>query len=140
MKTFKMLSFDFANESKHQIPLIDGIIINQENPDQSWILELFISKEYQEIFEKLKSTDETFDIQVIISFPENEPAPFRVKVSTISKIGDHISVLLEGKVKTKRTKYAEQLLRSLIEEGLSKEDLFNRFEQGMRERPKLKEN
>lgn len=141
MKTFKMLSFDIANEDSGQkIPLIDGIVINQENSHKSWILELFISKEFQSVFEKYKESGEILEVRVIISFPENEPAPFRVVVSNIHQIGDRLSVLMKGTIKTQRSKYAEQLLKSLLHENLSNEELMARFTKGMRERPRLKES
>ena len=141
MKTFKMLSFDLINEEGiSNIPLTDGIVINQENSFKSWILELFISKEHQSIFEKFRQNEEVIEAHVIISFPENEPAPFKVIVSNIVEIGDNISVLLKGTIKTQRSKYAEQLLKSLLSENLNNEDLFTQFEKGMRERPRLKES
>ena len=140
MKTFKMLSFDLINEDGgRNIPLIDGIVINQENSFKSWILELFISNDFQKTFEKFKESEEVFEVHVIISFPDNEPAPFKVIVSNIVEIGNNISVLLKGTIKTKRSKYAEQLLKSLLSENLNNADLFNQFEKGMRERPRLKE-
>lgn len=140
MKTFKMISFDLIHDDKKQhIPLTDGIIINQENSQKSWILELFISKDYQSTFEELRSIGEVFEVQVIISFPENEPAPFTVAVSDIREFEENISVLLKGTVKAQRKKYAERLLKTLLNENLSNEELFNRFEKGMRERPPLKE-
>jgi hypothetical protein len=141
MKTFKMLSFDLINDDGGlNIPIIDGIVINQENSRKSWVLELFISKDYQSIFEKLKNSNEVFEVHVIISFPDNEPAPFRVAVSNIREIGEKISVLVKGTIKTRRSRYAEQLLKSLLNEELSSEDLMNRFEKGMRERPLLKDS
>lgn len=141
LKTFKMLSFELIKENgNEQFPIVDGIIINQENTEKTWILELFISKHYELTFQKLHSSQETINVQVIISFPENDPAPFEVVVNSIREIGnDHISVLLKGNVKMQqRSKYAEQLLKILLEENLSGEDLVKRFEQGMRERPHLK--
>ena len=50
----------------------------------------------------------------------------------------HISVLLKGTLKAQRKRYAEQLLQELLAEGLSNEELLARFENGMKERPKLK--
>lgn len=45
MKMFKMLSFDMMTaDGVQKFPLTDGIIINQENSHQLWILELFIPK------------------------------------------------------------------------------------------------
>ena len=141
MKTFKMLSFDLMNEDGGlNIPIIDGIVINQENSRKSWILELFLSKEHKTIFESLKDSNEVFEVQVIISFPDNEPAPFKVLVSNIQEIGEKITVLLKGTIKARRSKYAEALLNSLLTEELSSEELMTRFKKGMRERPRLKES
>ncbi|MCM3390323.1 YwpF-like family protein [Ureibacillus chungkukjangi] len=141
MKTFKMLSFDLINEDGGQnIPIIDGIVINQENSRKSWILELFLSKEHKTTFENLKASNEVFEVHVIISFPDNEPAPFKVLVSDIREIGEKITVLLKGTIKTRRSKYAEALLNSLLTEELSSEELMIRFKKGMRERPRIKES
>ena len=139
MKTFKMISFDIVNEDSLQsFPLIDGIVINQENSHQSWIIELFMLKEYQAIFNDLLTSNKIFEARAVISFPDNEPAPFEVAVYAVKEIGDNISVLLKGTVKVKRRKYAEQLLEELIDEDLSREELLKRFEHGMKVRPKLK--
>ncbi|MDN4492134.1 YwpF family protein [Ureibacillus aquaedulcis] len=141
MKTFKMLSFDLINEQGGvNIPIVDGIVINQENSRKSWILELFLSKDYQSTFENLKEADELFEVHVIISFPDNEPAPFKVKVSEIQEIGEKITVLLKGTIKARRSKYAEALLKSLLSENLTSDELMTRFKKGMRERPRLKES
>lgn len=138
MKTFKMISFQFENDGQ-QIPLIDGITINQENQEKTWVLELFTTKEYRAIFEKYAANEETLEVLVIITSPDNEPAPFSVKVKAIEEIGDNVSILLKGHLRTVRLKYAEQLLTSLLEENLSKEELLDQFKKGMRERPRLKE-
>ncbi|MDI7740868.1 YwpF family protein [Lysinibacillus fusiformis] len=142
MKTFKMLSFDLINEDGGlNIPIIDGIVINQENSRKSWILELFLSKDQQSIFENLKVANDVFEVHVIISFPDNEPAPFKVMVSDVREIGnDKITVLLKGTIKARRSKYAEALLKTLLTENLSSEELMERFKKGMRERPRLKES
>ncbi|RKJ17563.1 hypothetical protein D7X33_46510, partial [Butyricicoccus sp. 1XD8-22] len=116
MKTFKMLSFDLIKDDEElNFPLIDGIVINQENSYKSWILEIFISKEHIASFQELQTSGEVFDANVVISFPENEPAPFSVVVSEIKEIGEKVSVLMKGKVKQVRIKYAEQLLKKLLE-------------------------
>lgn len=141
LKTFKMLSVGVLIDDKIQdFPLIDGIIINQENSHRMWILEMFIDKQHQELFEGWKESGEVLDTSVVISYPENEPAGFRVAVDTVQQIGDNISVLLKGRLKRARTQYAEHLLEELITEGLSGEDLLRRFESDMRERPRLKKD
>lgn len=139
LKTFKMLSFDLVTKDGVQpFPLIDGIIINQENSHQSWVLELFMEKQYRSTFDELLANATVFNVRAVISFPDNEPAPFQVIVHTVEEIGDHVSVLLKGTLKIKRSKYAEQLLSELLAEGVSLEDLLDRFTQDMKKRPKLK--
>ncbi|MFJ7916455.1 MULTISPECIES: YwpF family protein [unclassified Lysinibacillus] len=139
MKTFKMLSFDLVTKDGMQpFPLVDGVIINQENSHQSWILELFMDRQYRSIFDELLANATVFNVRAVISFPDNEPAPFQVVVHTVQEIGEHISVLLKGTLKTKRSKYAEQLLAELLVEGVTLDKLLDRFSHGMKERPKLK--
>lgn len=77
-------------------------------------------------------------MQVTITSPDNEPAPFTVKVESIEEFEDRISILLKGHLRVVRLKYAEQLLQSLLEKNLSNEELLSEFKKGMRERPRLK--
>lgn len=139
MKTFKMMAFDIVTESGvEKFQLEDGILINQENSHQLWILELFIAKEYKPIFEGKLASGELFNARAVISLPDNEPAPFAVIVDSIKDIGERISVLLKGRIRAQRKKYAEMLLHQLLEEGWRNDELLERFERGMRERPSLK--
>ncbi len=137
MKTFKMISFQLDLEGI-EVPLIDGITINQENKEKTWILELFIEKQYRELLEKYLDSKEFFDVQVTITSPDNEPAPFTVKVESIEEFEDRISILLKGHLRVVRLKYAEQLLQSLLEKNLSNEELLSEFKKGMRKRTRLK--
>lgn len=135
-----MLAFDIVTETGvDTFPLKDGLLINQENSHQLWILELFIPKNYRSTFDLLHESGELFNARAVISLPDNEPAPFSVIVSNIIEIGEDISVLLKGRLKAHRKKYAELLLHQLLEEGWRNEELLERFERGMRERPSLKE-
>lgn len=139
MKTFKMLSFDLVTKDGMQrVPLVDGIIINQENSHQSWILELFMDHKFRSTFDEFLEHATVFDVRAVISFSENEPAPFRVTVHSIHEIGQQISVLLKGSLRVKRSKYAEQLLAELLAEGIAPDDLLDRFKHDMKVRPKLK--
>ncbi|WP_186667875.1 YwpF family protein [Sporosarcina sp. BP05] len=141
MKTFKMLSVGILHEERMQdFPLIDGIIINQENSHRMWILEMFIDKVHQSTFEKWMADEELLEAKVVISYPENEPAAFRVAVKGVKLIGDNVSVLMKGRLKRARSQYAEQLLEELIDEGMGGADLLQRFESDMRSRPRLKKD
>ncbi|GLC87905.1 YwpF-like family protein [Lysinibacillus piscis] len=139
MKTFKMLTFDLVTEDGLQtFPLVDGIIINQENSHQSWILELFMDRQYRIAFDDLLQNATVFNARAVISSPDNEPAPFQVVVHAVQEIGEHISILLKGTLKAQRSKYAERLLMELLDEGVPLADLLERFSQDMKKRPKLK--
>lgn len=141
MKTFKMLSVGVSHDDHTEdIPLIDGIIINQENSHHMWILEMFIDQKYKDNFEASMNTDKLIEVKVVISYPENEPAAFLVAVDTVKQIGDNVSVLMKGRLKRARSQYAEQLLEELISEGLGGQDLLERFESDMRSRPRLKKD
>ncbi|MCH7320587.1 YwpF-like family protein [Solibacillus sp. MA9] len=140
MKTFKMLSFELQLDGKlKKIPLTDGIIISQENSHQLWVIEAFTTSEYKELFDELILSGTMLDARVIISFPDNEPAPFSIIAHSLTPIDQNISVLFKGRLKAQRKKYAELLLSQLLEQGLRNDELLVAFEQGMRERPSLQE-
>lgn len=141
MKTFNMLSLGIEKDDQvTDYPVHDGLIINQENKDRSWILEMLVDIQHLETFEKLKESEEMTDVQVVISYPGNEPAPFEVVVRKVKIIGDHASVLMKGTLKRARRKYAETLLSELLEDGFEGEELLERFETDMRTRPGLRKD
>lgn len=141
LKTFKMLSMTVVQgDQTISVPLVDGIIINQENSHRSWILEMYVDKTDSTFFEQYNVSGELIEVKVIISYPENEPASFEVAVNAVKTIGDYVSVLFTGTLKRVRRKYAEQLLSELISSGLSGDELINRFEKDMRNRPQLQKD
>ena len=141
LKTFKMMSMTMVQgDQTIDIPLVDGIIINQENSHRSWILEMYVDKKDSTYFEQFLGTGEIMEVKVVISYPENEPASFEVAVYNVKEIGDFVSVLCKGTLKRARRKYAEQLLTELVAEGISGDALVSRFEDDMRNRPQLKKD
>lgn len=118
-------------------PVLDGLVINQENSHQLWTIELFTSEKHAALFEQLLASQAVIKAQVVISFPDNDPAPFLVVVSSIHYINNHISILFKGRITQKKRQYAELLLEKLLTEDLSKDELLEQFEFGLRERPKL---
>lgn len=141
MKTFKMLSLGVEQEDQvTDYPVHDGIIINQENNERSWILEMLVALPHQETFETFQQTGEVMAVQVVISYPGNEPAPFEVVVHAVKVMGEHVSVLMKGTLKRARRKYAESLLSELLEDGFEGQELLERFETDMRTRPGLRKD
>ena len=141
MKTFKMLSLAVVDgEQLVDYPLHDGLIINQENSQRSWVLELLVDEKHEAVFLDMKQSGKVHDVKVVISYPGNEPATFEVIIHTVKPIGGHVSVLMKGTLKRARRKYAETLLSELLEDGLEGEELLERFETDMRERPVLRKD
>lgn len=141
MKTFKVIETSILSQHESKlVPIEDGIIINQENASRSWAIELFTTKDLKPYFDDLVATQEIVEARVVISYPENEPAPFEVMAYSVKQVGDSISVLFRGTLKQARRKYAEGLLAELIEDGFEGDALLERFEKAMKERPVLKED
>lgn len=136
-----MLSLEILREEKLQsYPLTDGIIINQENSHQSWILEMYMDRQYAADFTPFLGTDTILNVRAVISYPDNEPASFRVVVQDIVEMPEqqHVSVLLKGTLNSVRRQYAEQLLIELVDEGFTGQELLEKFKSDMRTRPRLK--
>lgn len=141
MKTFKMLSLGVVKEDEvTDYPLIDGIIINQENSHRSWVLEMLMELDHKETFDRMMETREIYNVKVVISYPGNEPATFEVAIYDVKVMGNQVSVLMKGTLKRARRKYAETLLSELLEDGLEGEELLQRFESDMRTRPGLRKD
>ncbi len=97
------------------LELIDGLIINKEDEQNNWLIEVYTMTENLDLFEKALHTQEEGMIRVVITKKENDPVYFQIKVVSIKKMGDKISIILSGKIKTiSRSKYAENLLKNLI--------------------------
>lgn len=141
MKTFKMLSLAVVEgERLEDYPLHDGLIINQENSQRSWVLEMLVDQKHETKFIGMKESGKVYDVKVVISYPGNEPATFEVIIHAVKQIGDHVSVLMKGTLKRARRKYAETLLSELLEDGFEGQDLLDRFESDMRTRPVLRKD
>ena len=116
-------------EELRNFSLSDGILINQENSHNTWILEAFIPATEREVFDALLQSGEVFNARVVISFPDNDPVPFRLITSTIKDINDHVSVLMKGSLVRKKRQNPTEVLKSLLHENLSEQELLQRFEE-----------
>lgn len=114
-----------------EIPLKDGLIINKENEDGAWLIEIFIHEREADVFRNC-GRDEYFPVQVIITKPDNDPAYFSVRILSLKFIRPYASVLMEGALSRPHSEYAEQLLESLIEKGLAGQELLKKFREKMR--------
>ena len=138
MKTFKLISLQVVeSDSLVDIDLKDGLIINQENDQNTWMLEAYVDKSYDDYFKKLQAKGEDVIVQVVITKKENSPAAFQTKILTIKHVANHISILLEGTLMKMYYDYAEIVLKKLIEKGLTGDELLSEFKTILRSKPKI---
>ena len=137
MKTFKAVRFQIVNEnggvSEYEIE--DGVIINKEGSGTGWLLEIVISNEHYETFKTYMDDKQLLDIRVVITRPANDPALFDATVKNVANFKKSMSVVFECHIYTLRQVYAE----SLVDDGLTGEELKKTFNRMMQSKPKLKE-
>ncbi|GAE28338.1 hypothetical protein JCM9140_4558 [Halalkalibacter wakoensis JCM 9140] len=136
VKTFKLYSLSLLEGKEGEvnqrlIPIEDGLIINMENQSQTWFIEAVIDHEYYDYFKKVKENSGHILVDVIITSKDNHPAAMITKVQTISKLSKGISVLLEAKLALKRDVIIEDVLKDLVNEGYSDEQLLTQFHNKM---------
>ncbi|WP_071393319.1 YwpF family protein [Bacillus tuaregi] len=138
MKTFKLISLQVAEKSGLiDIRLEDGLAINKEDSDRTWLLEAYVAATYEPYFQALLDAGHEISLQVVISRAENDPAYFQAKSLLMKKLADgHLSLLFKGKINQANT-YPELLLAALIENGLSGQELLREFKEKMLTKPKL---
>lgn len=138
MKTFKLVSLQVVEgEELHDIPLVDGLIINKEDEHNTWLIESFIDSKFFDLFKEVSDKEQELLIQVVISKKENSPAPFKVKIRSMQVLDNHMSILFEGTLKKSTHDYAGLLLHDLIEKGLTGDQLLSEFKEQIQSRPKI---
>lgn len=140
MKTFKAAEFFLQKEKQMiEIPLQDGLIINREDEERTWLIELFLNKEDEKVvrpFEKEKG----ITARIAITHRDNDPALFSVSVRSFQQLEHGTSVLFDAKLRQMRNEYAIQVLGSLLKSGLEGEELLTVFTEEIRKRPTVSGN
>jgi hypothetical protein len=141
MKSFKLVSLEIVeNDTTVKIPLHDALIINKEDDRFTWLLEAYTDLSLYDYFKKIYDEDREIIVEAVITKLENDPAFFQTKIVTLNKFENRISVLLEGHLRRKRRDYSEILLESLLQKGLSGEELLTEFKEKLKSKPKIKAN
>ena len=140
MRAFNVIRFQIVDEQRiNEFLVREGIIIDKSPTTEGWLLEICIELDHQEYFQSLYEQGEQIDIRVMITRPTNDPALFSAKIVDFLELDDELSVIMDCKIHTQRQTYAEQLLKQLIDEGHTGEDLTKTFDRHMQSKPKLKE-
>src|SRR3954452_12852871 len=138
MKTFRLISLQVVEEcGLIEIKLEDGLVINKEDENRTWLLEASVSTTYETYFQSLLDAGKKVTLQVVISRKENDPAYFQAKPLLLKKLSeDHMSLLFKGTI-NRSNNYPELLLANLIEKGLSGPALLAEFREKMVTKPLL---
>lgn len=138
MKTFKLVALSFVDgEDIETLPLEDGLIMNREFGGESWLIEAYLPSEKMEMFLPYEGTSQLVHLQATISKPTNDPADFKATVKSISKLNDHISILFDAKLFRRKNNFHEKVLQSLVNEGLTGDELIVQFKEKVQEKPTL---
>lgn len=138
MKTFKLVLMQVVKEDGlMDIALDDGLIINKEDEHNSWLMEAYIpTSSHYSFFQEAYINKTDLLIQVVITKKDNKPALFQAKATSVTKLKNHISVLLEGIMKNKKNNYPELLLNDLLQKGYSGVELLTEFKSKINNKPK----
>lgn len=134
MKTFKLYSLEIVENKdddlfQHEVPLLDGLIINREDEQNRWVIEAFMERENFDIFHNLKEKGDTVMLQVKITKETNNPATFITSLLSVNEIGDRINAIFMGTIIDKRKGIVKDMLKKLIEEGYQGESLYKKFKE-----------
>ncbi|GGB53529.1 hypothetical protein F3157_20880 [Virgibacillus dakarensis] len=134
MKTFKLKKLEILESVEediiqHEIPLLDGLVINREDDLNRWVIEAYLDHTYQTFFEGLQENKDQIMIQVKITKESNAPATFITSIIGINLIGEHINVLFMGTIVDRQKGIIKDMLQELVEEGYQGESLINKFKE-----------
>src|SRR5699024_1615915 len=130
MKSFKVIDMKIIQEQNFIVPEVkDGVIINMEQGDNPWIIEIVTDGDLSSILEKLKGS--LLEMMVTITRPSNAPAKFSAELMDINQMDDMISVVFKGSFIVQGPNYYEELLEFLVEEGYEGTALINEFNSRM---------
>ncbi|WHY77416.1 YwpF-like family protein [Neobacillus sp. WH10] len=139
MKTFKLYSLDVVeDDSSVEVPLIDGLILNKEDDQSTWLLEAYTDLSLYDYFKEISEQNRDIIVEAVITKKENAPAFFQTKICSLLKFEKYISVLFEGHLRRNKSDYSELLLDSLMQKGLEGEELLKEFKEKMKSKPKIK--
>ncbi|GAA0446304.1 YwpF-like family protein [Lentibacillus halophilus] len=134
MKTFKLQSLkvidnDEEDMLQQDILFMDGLIINREDEQNRWLIEIYLEPSYNDFFQKLAREETDVLLQVKITKESNEPATFITSIIGINDIGDQINVLFMGTIVDQRKEKIEKTLKELIDEGYQGPLLLQKFKE-----------
>ncbi|WP_308418980.1 YwpF family protein [Virgibacillus oceani] len=134
LKTFKLKTLDILESNDediihHEIPLLDGLIINREDDQNRWVIEAYVKHDLLTFFNDLKSKKDEVMVQVKITKESNTPATFITQIISVNEIGPHMNILFMGQIVDRQKGIIKETLQKLVEEGYQGESLIKKFKE-----------
>ncbi|SFE95158.1 YwpF family protein [Alteribacillus iranensis] len=132
MKTFRLVSLKLllmkqGTVEEKVVPLQEGLIINREEKDGSWLIEAVIPHEERDFFEKIKNEKNKLVMEVLITDRKNEPAMMAGEVKKTVTLSEKISVMIVAKMTSGKEDISNLILQELIHAGYNGESLLEEF-------------
>lgn len=115
---------DSINEQ--QIAFTDGLVIDREDDKDYWLIEVYMTKDYLELFQTFKDDGELL-VKVKISKESNDPAYFITRIIKITPIMDNFTLLLSGSLVKTETKDVTTTLSEYIAAGYNQETILKKL-------------
>lgn len=132
MKTFRLMRLSLFEKDgdvieMHEIKMKEGLIINREEPDKSWLLDAVIPTEYEDIIHEWEKHEEEMLMEAVITHPDNAPALLRGIVKKTTRLEHSLGVLIQAYIAGKDENITELILQELITEGYEGDQLLEEF-------------
>lgn len=112
--------------NQQQIAFTDGLVIDREDDKDYWLIEVYMTKDYLELFQTFKDDDELL-VKVKISKESNDPAYFITRIIKITPIMDNFTLLLSGSLVKSETKDVTTTLSEYIAAGYNQETILKKL-------------
>src|SRR5690625_4711494 len=112
--------------NQQQIAFTDSLVIYREDDKDYLLIEVYMTKDYLELFQTCKDDDELL-VKVKISKESNDPAYFITRIIKITPIMDNFTLLLSGSLVKSETKDVTTTLSEYIAAGYNQETILKKL-------------
>lgn len=143
MKTFRLCSLTILFDEPPQedttvkgteIPILEGLIINKEEAEKNWLMEAIVEKNWATYFHEYVNNKQTLLAEVTITKRTNDPATLYCHVNDVHELEEHLSIHIEGRLVATKEDLSDMLLRNLLDEGFTGEELYTEFRRRKKDR------
>ncbi|WP_185819554.1 YwpF family protein [Salibacterium salarium] len=132
MKTFRLVTVQLLLMQDeqiitHDVPLDQGLIINREENDKSWLIEAVVPKNQETFFQDKQQREQMLVLEVIITDRHNDPALMKGTIRNVVMLNESVSVMIDAKMAANKDDISNLILEGLIEDGYRGDALLKEF-------------